>query len=710
MLCPASSFPFTPVAMPHSSSPHLQSPSSGFSRRRFLQAGASFGALSALPLGARAAKSAAGTGTASASLNVLFDRDELPRIRESLQHAAFAPFWLSCRDADLAADRRFLEAEVDVMNRVRDLARVVNIAFRSAFVHLVEPTEAHRAIAEHAVRTALKFNRWDWILEDGVHTVGVMRAPMVGVLLACALDWLGDGLAADLHAAVMQRLGDEVGPASYRAVHGELGAQPMPQWSMDLESTGLTINDVSRWPEVLADTNLQIIATSGLMIAASMRPDHPDATQWRDLGLRSLREFIAKQPADGSFAEGSAYWGFTYNYFCLCLELLRRHHGIDERGIADFPAMARYFLRSTMPTHGTPRDTLSIGDCSNTGSVIALAWIGREFRDSTAQHLLTRPGMATTEPTLSWGAIWFDPTVPTDFAADITTDYTLAPGLVVSRSGWTEEDAVLSLRSGEPCNHEHADRNSLLFAARGERLINDPIRASYNPDHPGWLLRTTAAHSSVLIGGRGHIYHRGEEGTNKSLAHARVVAHQVGRNWMAVTSEATEAYRLADVPAARVTRTVVFLKPDVLVVFDAVDLVEPRPVEVRYQAFNRDGKGRVSVGENGFSIERPRAVFRAVVGARGPVQIESQTLDLPATEGVYPFARVRSGVGLHHRILTVGAVLPESDGDGQSAWTHRDGVWIARGVNQGVPSEIRLEELEGRAAPVVSVLTGATFE
>lgn len=641
---------------------------------------------------------------ASASLDVLFDRDELPRIRQSLKHPVFKAYWLSCRDADLAADRRFLETEVDLMNRVRDLARVANIAFRSAFVHLIEPSPAHREIAEHAVRTALKFNRWDWILEDGVHTVGVMRGPMVGVLLACALDWLGDDLAADLHAAVMQRLGDEIGPASYRAVHGELGAQPMPKWSMDLESTGLTINDVSRWPEVLADTNLQIIATSGLMIASSMRPDHPDATKWRDLGLRSLREFIAKQPADGSFAEGSAYWGFTYNYFCLCLELLRRHHGIDERGIADFPAMARYFLRSTMPTHNTPRDTLSIGDCSNSGSVIALAWIGREFRDSTAQHLLTRPGMATTEPTLSWGAIWFDPSVPTSFAADMTTDYTLAPGLVVSRSGWTEDDAVLSLRSGEPCNHEHADRNSLLFAARGERLLNDPIRASYNPDHPGWLLRTTAAHSSVLIGGRGHIYHQGEEGTNKSLAHAHVIAHQVGMDWMTVTSEATEAYRLAGAPATRVTRTVVFLKPDILMVFDAVDLAEPQPVEVRHQAFNRDGKGRVLADENGFLIERPRAGFRATVGSAGSLRIDAQTLDLPADEGVYPFARLLSDAALKHRVLTVGSVVTDSGQDRPVEWSHRDGGWLATGEREGGRFEVRIEERADAPAPGVNVI------
>ena len=598
------------------------SSASNLSRRRFLQASASLGALGVLPQARLGAGTPAGEGSRQ-ELGVLFDRSELPRIRESLKHPTFASYWKESQEADLDADRRFLTTEVDLKNRVRDLAKVASIAFRSAFVHLIEPDPKQRALAELAITTALKFNRWDWILEDGVHTVGVMRGPIVGVLLSCAIDWLGDTVDPALHRAVLDRLGDEIGPASYRAVHGELGATPMPKWSMDLDSHGLTVNDVSQWPKVLADTNLQIIATSGLMIASSLRPDHPDATKWRDLGVRSLREFIAKQPADGSFAEGSAYWGFTYNYFCLSLELLHRFHDIDERGIADFPAMARYFLRSTMPTHETPRDSLTIGDCSNTGSVIALAWIGREFRDATAQHLLTRSGMATSEPTLCWAAIWFDPTVPTKFAADIKTDYTLAPGLVVSRTGWSEQDTVLSLRSGEPCNHEHADRNSVLFAAYGERLFNDPVKASYNPENPGWLLRQTEAHTSVLIDGGGHIYHHGEEGTNKSLAHAHIVAHQVGLDWMTTTSDATEAYRLGGHPVHRVTRTLVLLKPDLLVVFDAVDIETSLPIEARFQAHNRDGRGEVLLmaGE-GFRIKRPQAGLVATVGGSGSISVQ----------------------------------------------------------------------------------------
>lgn len=674
---------------------------SGLSRRNFLQFGTGLGALSLLPIASSGAAPASSSSSPSAT-GVFFDRDELPRIRESLNHPAFAPYWKSCIDADLADDRRFLTQEVDFKNRIRHLGRIAGIALRSSFVHVIEPNAQHLAIAVLAIETAMKFQTWDWILEDEKHSVGVMRGPMVGVQLTCAQDWLGSDLSTPLRNAIMQRLSDEVGPACYRAVHGELGATPMPKWSMDPDSTGLTRNDVSQWPKILAETNLQIIATSGLIAAAAMIPDHPEAEKWKKIGLKSLRSFIANQPADGSFAEGSAYWGFTYNYFCVCLELLRRHCGIDERNIADFPAMSRYFLRATMPTNNTPRDTLSIGDCSNSGSVIALSWIAREFRDSTAQHLLTRPGMATTEVGLCWGAIWFDPGVSTKPAADITTDYRLEPGLVVSRTGWTDKDSVVCLRSGDPCNHEHADRNSLIFASFGERLFNDPVKASYDPDHPRWLLRQTEAHTALLIEGRGHTYHKGEEGTNASKAKAHVVSYQVSDGWMSTTSDATEAYKLAGHLVSRVARTIIFVQPGILAVFDSVNLDSRKPVELRYQVHNDDGFGEVSASQQSFEIKRPLARLEAQVGGTQTLEVSSEKLALPSEHGVYPYASVKSESARQHRILTVCTAHPNAPYAPKLSWQRNKDTWTITGTGSGGDFQIRLEDRPEQIAPIVS--------
>ncbi len=74
---------------------------------------------------------------------------------------------------------------------------------------------------------------------------------------------------------------------------------------------------------------------------------------------------------------------------------------------------------------------------------------------------------------------------------------------IVARTGWTANDSVLAFRSGKPSNHEHADRNSFIFKAFGERLLTDHLHASYDWRQPGWMLRLTQAHNSILIDGKG---------------------------------------------------------------------------------------------------------------------------------------------------------------------------------------------------------------
>ena len=62
---------------------------------------------------------------------------------------------------------------------------------------------------------------------------------------------------------------------------------------------------------------------------------------------------------------------------------------------------------------------------------------------------------------------------------------------------------MVSFRSGGPTNHEHADRNTILVKANGERLLTEHFGASYNPNQEHWLLRLPVAHNAVLVNGQG---------------------------------------------------------------------------------------------------------------------------------------------------------------------------------------------------------------
>jgi hypothetical protein len=620
----------------------------------------------------------------SLPLALLFSRDELPRLQRNARHPVFAAWWKASCGADLKADERWLREEIDLTNLVMDLARAANILARSAFVYLLTGDEAHLALARLALDRVLAYPRWDWFLEAGEHTVGIMRNGTTAVAVVLAADWLADRLDARELAAIERYLIEEAGPAGQRAVFGMTHHDQVVGWTMNPELTGFTRVDVSRWPEILDLNNLRIIATSGLAAAAAyLHGRHPAAEQWAREARDSLRLFASRQPADGSFPEGPSYWHFTYTYFIMTLELLRRRTGHDERGLLDFPAMARYVRTATMPTRAVADDCINIGDANSGAGAEALAWIAREFRDGTAQQLVFMPGTVRDVANTAWAIVWFDENVPPRLAGDLARDRVVFPGIVISRSGWAVEDSVLALRSGEPENHEHADRNALIFAAHGERLIHDPLRANYSPRDPKWLLRRTEAHSAVLIDGQGHFYHQGEEGTNASTARAELQDHRVGPDWMLAVSDAAEAYRQAGLPVERAQRTVLFLKPDLVVVLDRVRLSDARPVAVRYQVYNDDGAGAVSAEGDGFVITRPHATLHARVTGTGAVSVRTGQLPLPAEGGIYPYAEIMSPEDLEHEIITVCTASPADGPPGELVARRGDKGWTIMGEHRG---------------------------
>lgn len=630
-----------------------------------------------------------------APLHLLFDPSELPRIKDTLARREFASFWNYCLNADLDAEERYLRDEIDISNPLADLARAANILHLSAFVHAITPNARHLAIARLALSRLLEFRRWDWILEDG-HTVGVMRNGTTSITAVLSADWIANDLSEEEHAALVRYIAEEVGPAAERAIFGMTHHDQVIGWAMDPDAKGFDQAyrniDFSRWPAILDGNNLRIIATSGLAAAAAfLHGRHPRAAHWATMAEASMRLFASRLPQDGAFPEGPDYWHFTFNYYFVSAELLRRRCGIDVRDAFDFPSMSRYVQQVALPTIGLPEGCLNIGDAFRMSGAEPLAWIGRHFRDSTANQLVLQPGVIRDLPNSAWAAIWFDATVPARRSADLPLDRVLFPGIVLSRSGWGEKDSVLSMRSGEPENHEHADRNSLIFVAHGERLLNDHVKASYLPSQPKWLLRQTSAHTAVLIDGRGHQYHNGEEGTNAAQARATLVDYRIGQDWMFATSNATEAYTKADHPAKLVQRTILFLKPDILIVLDRVHLSAARTAQARFQVYNDDGKGAVTLsGANGFLITRPHATLQAKVAGTSALTVSTKQLDLPATEGVYPFAEIESASGNQHEWITVCTTAPAGDAHGQITVTREGSEWHALGEHRGRKVDVRL--------------------
>jgi hypothetical protein len=694
-------------------------------RRTFLQTTSLFAA--ALPLAnprLSAAESAlAPAAPAGRRRGLLFDESDLPRIRANTTDPRFAAYWQSLVTADLADDTDFLAHKVRYNNHVQDMMRVRQILERTAFVCALTRDAKQLAVAKLAARRLLDYPKWDYFLEGGKQVMGLQRAPEATIAMCCALDWLGDGLSAAERAAIEKGIAEKGAPACYTTLYGMKYPDRVKGWGFDPEDDypqAFRVN-LARWPLILNSTNLKVIPTAALGIAAcALYGRHPQAEQWLDLARSSAKAFATMYGSDGSYDEGVSYWGYTTLHMALFAEVLWRTRAIDDRNLINYPGTVRYALALTMPTVGTglvppsgPRnlsvptvrveskyDVVNFSDALSGADVSVAAWVARTHGDAVAQHV----ARTINEAKFPFGLIWYDKATRATPPGPDLHDVRLSNDLVVSRTGWAAPDSVVALRSGGPGNHEHADRNSVIFKAYGERLLHDPFRAGYSVTTERWKLRLTPAHTAILIDGKGHQYHDGREGTNASWAWAHVTDFKTGPGWMKVTSDATEAYQLVSADVLFVERTLVLLKPDVLLLLDRVKLKStPLPVQARFQVFNDDEGGSCSASGAAFEILRPQASLRAkVAAAGGSAAVQSARLDLPESEGVFPFVEVTLPAALEHTLLTVSTAAPKGGTHGDLAITRSADDWRIAGRHAGRRVNVSLSVVEG-AIPAVTI-------
>ena len=82
---------------------------------------------------------------------LFFDAEDLPRIRKTLKHPRFAAFWKGLIEADLTADRTFLEKELHLNNHVKDFLRAREILERTSFVYAVTQDSRQLEVAKRAI-------------------------------------------------------------------------------------------------------------------------------------------------------------------------------------------------------------------------------------------------------------------------------------------------------------------------------------------------------------------------------------------------------------------------------------------------------------------------------------------------------------------------------------------------------------------------------
>lgn len=610
------------------------------------------------------------------SKRLFFNIEDIPSIRANSQTPLLRPLfrkWSSNGPEILQEKMDAFDKSGDI---IRDFAYTLSELSQSAFVHLLNPSPERLDSLLTTIERLIAVPDWDYFLDGPDEVIGLQRASSAIDHLLLAREALSGYISDELDAKLLDAIAEKGCLPCYRAVYDMDHPDQVKGWRFNKRHADYYDIDMDRWPEILGANNLRSHPTSSLGLGAlALRGHDKQADIWLETAISSARRVTDLFAPDGSYFEGISYAGYTLRTLLVFFEAHHRCDGsIKWVEQANFEGILHHILSTQMGRNadGTP-DVVNFSDASKSVYPCVPAWIGTNTGDPVAQFAVENASL----PASFLDFLWYNPKAPSAKPPKSLLNVHNDLDWVICRSGWEPNDAILAFKSGGPANHEHSDRNHITYKFRGERLLNDSFGAAYDRRDPHWLLRQTEAHNSVLINGQGNNYHDGMEGTNDSLSFANIIEYQLHGDTTWWTSDATAAYRIDNERIFRVLRTVIFAKPDIIVILDQIRLrYEPQPVSLRFFPDNRDELAKLTATENAFSINRPNATLNGQVFTDSGSSVSHKSLDLPEKYGKFPYIEIDSEAALTHEIVTVITAAPTQTNQNKKLLAQKnDNIW-----------------------------------
>lgn len=397
---------------------------------------------------------------------------------------------------------------------------------------------------EDARRRALNLAHWDPSGATGFRSHD-MAARSVLWTLALSFDWLYEGLSAADRTALLEALRPRMAELVPSVGH-------LPQYPFDSHGAA----------------TLAKLAAVSLLTAGHTREE-------KDRLERTLPFYVAWLTpwgrSDGGHANGTSYAQWDVSSNLLTWNVIRLASGIDLAARSwsrNFPRYLAYFLPP-----GTPAGVFGDGVESRN----AMEWA--TYQKAFALYMPTP--LARWQSRQVFGA---DDSSLLILAAPVPepAESTLPPStpnsLLVPSIGWAAMHSRLGERSRTSVyfksspygsfNHSHADQNSIVLNARGRPLLIDSGHYDYygSPHWHDWYKQTRAHNAITFDGGRGQVH-------DAMSARGSIVDFYTSETVDYAVGDATLAYG-GELELAR--RAVVLVRPDTVLVFDALVSAQPR--------------------------------------------------------------------------------------------------------------------------------------
>lgn len=416
----------------------------------------------------------------------------------------------------------------------------------------------NRKYLDHAKRRALSMARWNPRGSTGFKHHD-LAAKMVAFTLTLTYDWLYEDLTREERVALLDAIRPRM-QDMFGALAGPRGINLVPYNSHGYEIMG------------------KIAAISALLAG-----DVAEAEQWFaqtvPLHLHSINPWGGE---DGGYANGTNYALWDTGDSFTVWHILRWTTGVnvaDKVWIRNFGRYLSFFLPPGTPRHAFGDGTeLTPGEnWPRFGKAYALLapsplsrWYATQLlgEDKARLEMLLAPRDAGGVAPFPEG----------------TPNAALFPsiGWSAMHSDLRDRDRVSVYFKSSPYgshNHSHADQNSFVIHARGRALaIDSGYYDSYHSPHMASWTMQTRAHNAIT-------FDRGQGQPTRTIAAAgKITQFESGALGDIVTGDATQAYAGK---LRKAVRSVVYLRPDQVAVFDRLESDTPRRWEWNIHALER---------------------------------------------------------------------------------------------------------------------------
>jgi hypothetical protein len=374
--------------------------------------------------------------------------------------------------------------------------------------------DANEAYRDRAVEELNNLCSWStWVDPCHNHMAADICTSEAALATVVGLDWLWDDISPEKRESMIQTVSDKALAPYLRAVKDNV-------W----------------WHGCYHHWN--VVVNAGMALAAmAMEDEDPQAAQVEKLAREGLKHFFDAFGADGSWDEGTGYWGMTMRYLLLLAEADKNLR--DDLSIYHSRGMDATGL---FPIYFTPNGhAASFGDMPTEPLHGTIYLLARQFGMKEVAWWLDTYSLGRDATTNGWSAAGLAMLFRPD---DMKTPKTpkLDKVKVFPQTGWAamadkwpRPGLYVAAKTGDMAvNHAKSNMNSIQLQCGGEMMLVDFTRSRQNrefgTDQQKRFYEVTAReHNTICVAERDHqIDAQGSVLESKSAKNYRWIACDSG--------------------------------------------------------------------------------------------------------------------------------------------------------------------------------------